>query len=238
MGDSGQENDCSCWWEPTAHGPVQWVSRRPPRQQRQPAASPGNLREVQTPGPLPRRPDDKHQGQGLSSLNPQAHPAILSFQLKLENNCSWEHVPRLHCISCSARWGKSPGFRELEVTCRSYTHLPGLKGNGTSGQVTLLMVSCWDIQAGTPRLGLTAWHFTSASHSPSSTAAHGFTHSLKKHQGLAASPKMDFSGPGCSLAWEPFNQSWNHCAPLVALLFKEHGLSFQIYGKLLEGNKI
>ena len=39
-------------------------------------------------------------------------------------------------------------------------------------------------------------------------AAQGFTHSLKKHQGLAASPKTDFRGPGCSLAWEPFNQSW------------------------------
>lgn len=105
MGDSSQQNDCSCWWEPTAHGPVQWVSRRSPRQQRQPAASPGNLREMQIPGPLPRRPDDKHHGQGLSSLNPQAHPAILSFPDYMYQHVSTciQHVPRPHCISCSAR---------------------------------------------------------------------------------------------------------------------------------------
>ena len=59
-----------------------------------------------------------------------------------------------------------------------------------------------------PRLGKTTWHFTNAAHSPSTMAAQGFTHSLKKHQGLAASPKTDLRGPGCSLAWEPFNQSW------------------------------
>ena len=91
----------------------------------------------------------------------------------------------------------------------------------------------WDTQAGTDRLALHQCLPLTLQH-----GCHGFTHSLKKHQGLAASPKMDFSGPGCSPAWEPFNQSWNHCAPLVAFLFKEYGLSFQIYGKLLQGNKI
>ena len=68
------------------------------------------------------------------------------------------------------------------MTCRSYRHLPGLKGNETSEQVTHLMVSSWDT-----RLGLTAWPFITASHSPSTMAAHGFIHSLKKHPGLAAS---------------------------------------------------